>query len=92
VKAKPKTPRRVADLVLDGPPAPAGAGVSRVHKIPPAPGDAARAGRARGGRALRRPAPVEPQRRRTYKCLGCNFRVPYPGDYCAECLCEDDGL
>lgn len=28
----------------------------------------------------------------TYKCLGCNYRVPYPDTYCGECLCEEDGL
>ena len=28
----------------------------------------------------------------TYKCLGCNYRVPYPDSYCGECLCEEDDL
>lgn len=28
----------------------------------------------------------------TYKCSGCNYRVPYPDTYCGECLCEEDGL
>lgn len=29
---------------------------------------------------------------KTYKCLGCNYRVPYPDTYCGECLCEENGL
>ena len=27
-----------------------------------------------------------------FKCRGCNARVRYAGDYCGECICEDDGL
>ena len=23
---------------------------------------------------------------------GCGYRVRYDGDYCGECLCEEDGL
>jgi hypothetical protein len=26
-----------------------------------------------------------------YKCQGCNYRVAYEGDWCGECLCEEDG-
>ena len=28
----------------------------------------------------------------TFKCTGCNYRVPYPDTYCGECLCEEDGI
>ena len=28
----------------------------------------------------------------TYKCMGCNYRVPYLNTYCGECLCEEDGI
>ena len=26
-----------------------------------------------------------------FKCQGCNYRVAYEGDWCGECLCEEDG-
>ncbi len=25
-----------------------------------------------------------------HRCPGCNYPVAYEGDYCGECLCEDD--
>jgi hypothetical protein len=25
-----------------------------------------------------------------FKCRGCNSRVRYEGDFCGECICEDD--
>lgn len=25
------------------------------------------------------------------KCRGCNYPVAYEGDWCGECLCEEDG-
>lgn len=31
-------------------------------------------------------------RARGYKCRGCDARVAYEGDYCGECICEDDGV
>jgi len=30
--------------------------------------------------------------KRTYKCQGCNYRVPHSNTYCAKCLCEEDNV
>jgi hypothetical protein len=40
------------------------------------------------------PSPVGKVRLRSngFKCRGCSARVKYAGDYCGECICEDDGI
>jgi hypothetical protein len=45
-------------------------------------------------KAERSPEPVGKVRLRSngFKCKGCNARVRYAGDFCGECICEDDGL